>query len=434
MNILVDGYNLYSLHGTGIFRYSCELCRIIHLLGHNASLLFGIPHIHTAFLAKEMILQKIFIQDQKSSFQYGKKKEGIYKKILSSLKTVSLRGRNVYFTLTEEDKKIYDARIKFVSSIYNSCNIHTKSDIAFRFLNKFATINLSSKIDIYHKPYPVPCHIKKCKNIATIHDIIPLKRPHYVTTNVKKFYELIKMTIEKSDRIITISEASKQDILEYFPKSDERKINVVYQSSFIDDSIAKVPEDKVKKLVESIYGLSYKKYIIFYGAIEPKKNVARLISAAMKAKCEFPLVIVGKNGWLFEDVEQLLADIWRTPEGRARIMRFPYLPFEQLAMLISGAAACLFPSLYEGFGLPVIESMQLGCPVITSNVSSLPEVGGDSAHYVDPYSIGDIAAGIDAVCENEEYRCFLEKKGRIHSEKFSPKNYAATLNRIYTNL
>lgn len=160
----------------------------------------------------------------------------------------------------------------------------------------------------------------------------------------------------------------------------------------------------------------------------------RIISAALKSKCEYPFVIAGKNGWLFDDVSRLVSEILKTPSGREKILRIPFLPFEHLTMLVSGAAACVFPSLYEGFGLPVLESMQLGCPVITSNISSLPEIGGDAVHYVDPYSVDEIANGIDALCGNEEYRLALEEKGRIRAKMFSIKNYAQKINNIYTEV
>ncbi len=337
--------------------------------------------------------------------------------------------------LNESDKKIFDDRIQYVNGIYNQSDMHINSKILFSICKKFVSIRKTKNhIDIYHKPFQVPCYFKYAKNITTIHDIIPLKIPYATTVDIKKFYELTNHTIKKSDKIITVSESSKKDIIEYFNVKDEEKISVVYQSSYIDEKYINKETKDIQSFIRNVYGMSYKKYIIFYGAIEPKKNVHRIISAALKSKSDYPLVIVGKNGWLFDDVSQLVKHVRKTPSGKEKILRIPFLPFEHLTMLISGAAACVFPSIYEGCGLPVIESMQLGCPVITSNVSSLPEIGGDAVHYVDPYSVDEIANGIDAVCGNEEYRLALEEKGRIRAKMFSLDHYAQKLSKIYTEV
>lgn len=438
MKVLVDGYNLYLKNGTGISRYSRELCHVLDLLNHDIFLQFGIPRVRNEFLAKEIIFQKLSLEEDGSK-EKSHTHSSINKKLnklLSMVKNIDFMGENIFFSLNESDKKLLDDRIKYINGIYNESNIHIKADILFGICKKFIRIknNKKFKVDIYHKPYPIPCCLRYAKNITTIHDIIPLKIPYSTTVDIKKFYEITKRTIERSDKIITTSKSSKNDIIEYFNVRNEEKISVAYQSSHIDEIYINKDPATIQSFIESVYGLSYKKYIIFYGAIEPKKNVHRIISAALKSKCEYPLVIAGKNGWLFDDVSRLVSEILKTPSGREKILRIPFLPFEHLTMIVSGAAACVFPSLYEGFGLPVLESMQLGCPVITSNISSLPEIGGDAVHYVDPYSVDEIANGIDALCGNEEYRLALEEKGRIRAKMFSIKNYAQKINNIYTEV
>lgn len=437
MRVLVDAYNLYSKNGTGISKYTKELCRVLNFLNHDVFLQFGVPQSYNELLTKEIVFQKLYLEydDKREEARDFFNIERKIKKLLTLTSCINFIERNTFFPITENDKKIFDDRIKYINGVYNKSGIHIKSEILFNIFKKFINIkNSKNHIDIYHKPYQVPCFSKHAKNITTIHDLIPLKIPYSTTMDIKKFYELTNKTIKKSDKIITISESSKKDIIEYFNIRDEEKISVVYQSSFIDEKYINLCDTDIQNFINIAYGLYYKKYIIFYGAIEPKKNVYRIISAALKSKSGYPLVIAGKNGWLFDDVCQLVAEVQKTPSGKRKILRIPFLPFEHLAMLISGAAACVFPSLYEGFGLPVIESMQLGCPVITSNASSLPEIGGDAVHYVDPYSIDDIAHGIDAVCENEEYRLLLEKKGRERAKMFSLERYAQRLNEIYTEV
>lgn len=430
MKILVDAYNLYEKNGTGIARYTKELCKILNFLKFEVFLQFGLHDIKKDHLAKEILFQKLSIETDILKNNNRKTIEKKIKNIIKLFNNITFFEKNIYIDINKNDKFIFDERLRYVDGVFNDSGLHVKSSIKFYLFKNFLQIkNTNKKIDIYHKPYPFPCFLKKTKNITTIHDIIPLKIPYATSSNLNKYYDLLSESIKKSDKIITISEASKNDIIEYFKIKDEDKISVIYQSSQIDDLYTNKSVEEIQRYI-SKYGLIYKKYIVFYGAIEPKKNVARIISATLQSKCEYPLIIIGKDGWLYNDVSNLLQNL----KNDHRIIRAPFLPDEYLYMIISGAAACIFPSLYEGFGLPILESMQLGCAVITSNVSSLPEIGGDAVHYVDPYSISSISEGIDKVCENDNYRIMLEERGRVRAKLFSFNNYANKLKSIYENV
>ena len=160
-----------------------------------------------------------------------------------------------------------------------------------------------------------------------------------------------------------------------------------YQAVEIPAKYANKPADIVKQEVEGTFNLNYKGYMLFFGAIEPKKNVARLIEAYLGSGVEVPLVIVGKLGWKSEQELKLLnADVINYLEQvdnlmvtRKRIYRIEYASFPLLVSLIRGAKAVMFPSLYEGFGLPALEAMQLGTPVLSSTGGSMPEVCQDAA-------------------------------------------------------
>jgi glycosyltransferase involved in cell wall biosynthesis len=159
-----------------------------------------------------------------------------------------------------------------------------------------------------------------------------------------------------------------------------------------------------------------KPYILFVGTIQPRKNIAKLIEAVslLKEK-QVQLVVVGKKGWLWEE-------ILAAPEKFKIADRVKFLDFvtnEDLPILYKNALCFVLPSLYEGFGLPVLEAMKFGCPTVISNVSSLPEVGGDASLYFDPQSVDDIAEKLDKVISDEKLRAEMTEKGYNQVKKFS---------------
>jgi glycosyltransferase involved in cell wall biosynthesis len=179
--------------------------------------------------------------------------------------------------------------------------------------------------------------------------------------------------------------------------------------------------------------------MLFFGAIEPKKNVGRLIEAYLASKVETPLLIVGKIGWkseqelrlLNDDVTFYLEQMGSLTYRRRRIYQIDYAPFPLLVSLIKSAKCVLFPSLYEGFGLPILEAMKLGAPVLTSSEGSTPEVAGDGALLIDPYDTRALAEGIMALDSNAELRASLSEKGRRRAEAFSTDAYSRRLKNVY---
>ena len=159
-----------------------------------------------------------------------------------------------------------------------------------------------------------------------------------------------------------------------------------------------------------------------------KKNVLRLLQAFVNARTECKLVVVGKNGWLFEEEEKF----FENHRFSKRIVRIPYSDFLSIINLLKGARALVFPSLYEGFGLPVLEAMQIGTPVICSNAGSLPEVGGNAAHYIDPYSIHDITASIEKFSSKDDDDLNkMRLLGLDQAKKFSKDEYKNRLSSGY---
>ena len=172
------------------------------------------------------------------------------------------------------------------------------------------------------------------------------------------------------------------------------------------------------------------KYVLFVGNIEPKKNIKSLITAMSFVNPNIKLVIVGKKAWLWEDqlknVKKYLDD--------ERVVFMDFIDDDELSVLYRNASCLVFPSLYEGFGLPVLEAMQHNCPVICSGITSLPEVAGDAALYIDTYDYKDIRNKISAILHNPELRMDMIEKGKKRVEFFSPENYARRLESAYSSL
>lgn len=218
-----------------------------------------------------------------------------------------------------------------------------------------------------------------------------------------------KYSLKKAKKIITISNSSKNDIINEY-KVNPSKVSVVYLG------IKELEASKMtKKEFIDKYNLD-KPYILFVGTIQPRKNVAKLIEAFSKVKkSDLELVIVGRKGWDYEETLAAPKKFNVSP----RVKFFENVSNEELPLFYENAKLFVLPSLYEGFGLPILEAMRFGCPVITSNISSLPEAGGDAAKYFDPNSADDIAEKIDMVLSDSSTKDSMVKKGYEQIKKFS---------------
>jgi glycosyltransferase involved in cell wall biosynthesis len=314
---------------------------------------------------------------------------------------------------------------------WNVPSLYSASKAAFQVTGATSQVSLPGT-DIAHWTYPLPLRIKGACNVYTLHDLVPLRLP-YTTADVKRaYYRLCKNIATEADHILTVSECSRRDIIDILGVEEHRVTNL-YQPSDTVALLADVEEAEIARYVEGLLKVGLREYFLFFGAIEPKKNIARLIEAYLGSAINSPLVIVGAPGWGSERDVKLLKSLLAL-DGRKRILWLDYLPREMLVKLIAGARATLFPSLYEGFGLPVAESMALGTPVITSNVSSLPEVAGDAAITVNPYDSNAIANAIQQVDADADLRAEMSKKGIEQAAIFSPQAYMERLKTVYDAL
>lgn len=251
--------------------------------------------------------------------------------------------------------------------------------------------------------------------IPTIVSVMDLSYLHYPQTFKKNdLYQLTKWTeysVKKAKKVITISNSSKNDIIKYYKVRPE-KVKVVHLG--LKNLSMNAPSEKDLKE----FGVN-QKFILFVGTLQPRKNISRLIEAFSRLPKEISsdhqLVIIGKKGWLYED-------ILSAPEKynvKDKVVFLDYISDEDLPNFYRKAEVFVLPSLYEGFGLPVLEAMRYGCPVITSSVSSLPEAGGDAAQYFKPEDVDDIKKSIEKVLTDSALREKMIERGREHYKKFT---------------
>lgn len=253
------------------------------------------------------------------------------------------------------------------------------------------------------------------KSVVTIHDLGFEYLSEYHQFPQKLYLDkATKFAARYATQLIAVSRATKRDLIKRFDVPEE-KITVVYEG--VDQEKFKVQSSKLKtEEVKRKYDIRGD-YILFVGTIQPRKNLRRLVEAFSKiANKDLELVIVGRPGWMFEEIYSAPHDFG----VEERVKFLGHVEDEDLADLYRGASCFVLPSLYEGFGLPVLEAMASGIPVVTSCTSSLPEVGGDAAVYVDPYKVSSISAGLAGVIGGSEgFRRSLTRKGFRQVEKFS---------------
>lgn len=239
--------------------------------------------------------------------------------------------------------------------------------------------------------------------------------------------------LENSDAVVSVSEFSKREILSIFPQY-ENKIYVTHQPvPVFSKDLSFMECGGLEDAVLAANNLSKKNYLFYVGYIEKRKNIGRIIQAymALKNKIDIPLVLAGE---LDKSDDELVRMLRSVKEKKTNIIYLGYVSSMEKMILLKNARAFVFPSLYEGFGLPPIEAFQLGTPVLTSNVTSLPEVCGDAAVYVDPYDFDSIRHGLTEVANNESLRAELVRKGNERIDLFSMEKYQKRLYNVLAAL
>lgn len=278
---------------------------------------------------------------------------------------------------------------------------------------------IKEKIDLFLSPYYKGPFLSHCKLVITIHDMTPflpfLPRPPRNRLYISLQKYLSNLMAKRADLIITDSTNSKKDIIRLF-KLPEEKIKIVYIG--LEERFYPIKDNSILEKIRKVYGIA-KNYILYIGNLKPHKNVSGLIKAYNMLpgylKENYQLVIVAKRDRNFKDLFNLCKGLKITD----KVIFIDFVKDDDLPALYGSAIVFVFPSFYEGFGLPVLEAMACGAPVITSSVASLPEVTGNAAKLVNPYNIEEISRAIEELLVSLYLREDLAMKGLRQARNFS---------------
>ena len=429
--ICIDAYNLGMPKGSGIATYARNLQTNLKGMGHETQLLFS----SNLDADPTDLMRQVTLLDAGAVAPSNR----VRAVIRSLARPPRLQAWPVARTSDVITRDI-EHRFPPCDQVWVGRDVFHKANRAFFTFGWMSPVTLGSesRTDLAHWTCAVPIYEPRIPNVYTIHDLIPLRLPFTTLDNKRGFYALCQAMIARGERIVTVSEQSRADIVRMLGAPEDKVVNT-YQSVDAPEALLRTPDAEVAAQLENVFDLGWRDYFLYFGAIEPKKNVPRIIEAYLRSGVAAPLVIIGGRTWLKDQQDDLLYDdlIQRSvlKDGvlkRAdRVRSYDYMPYRLLVSLIRGARATLFPSLYEGFGLPVLESMVMGTPVLTSTESSLPEVAGEAAILVDPYEVDAIRRGILELDADETLRNELSAKGRVQAAKFSPERYRERLAEAY---
>lgn len=291
---------------------------------------------------------------------------------------------------------------------------------------------LQRNIDLYHglsHEIPVGIQSTGIRSVVTIHDLIFERYPEqYNPADVRIYRSKFQNACQHADKIIAISKATKQDIAEYY-EIPERRITVCYQSCH--ESFLQCAGQEAKDRLRALYKLP-EQFYLYVGSVIERKNLLLICKAmqVLKSKMNIPVVVVGTGGKYMQQVKEYL----RANGLEERVIflseRGPVTQ-AQLPALYQMCLALLYPSISEGFGIPVLEAMSSHVPVITSKTSCMPETGGDAAYYIDPFSVEEMAFAMNKLAKDADTRAGMIERGNTQAAKFSQEATAAQVMAVY---
>lgn len=426
MRVALDGYNMAMVHGTGVATYGVSLAQTLQGMGMQVDGIFGLD------VGRDPATRELLFFDNLGEGHRATESELHRSVACQMLLNWRVRLRDVPLS-DHVEKRAFAARLPNFSRLLSWPFLFELAQARFKIFKSILTVTMRDPPEIMHWTYPIPIRMKGSKNIYTIHDLVPLRLPYATLDDKRFYYRLVRWCVEHGDHICTVSESSRADILSRFAVSPEKVTNT-YQVSPVPADVAASSQAENARMIQHMFGLAEKDYFLFFGALDPKKNLHRIIDAFLTANPGCQLVVVVARDWGMEGTGRTKAATVADPLKflkRPGVLHLDYLPRSILFRLVRSAKAVLFPSLFEGFGLPALEAIQLGTPVIASNVSSLPEVVGEAGLLVDPYDVRDIAAAITEITDNADCYARLCAGGPAQIEKFSEARYRARLGEMY---
>jgi glycosyltransferase involved in cell wall biosynthesis len=320
------------------------------------------------------------------------------------------------------------ANLRITPDIFRIAQIH------FDIHRSFVPLRSQHPPAVMHWSYPLPIRLAGCPNVVTVHDVIPLRHPDLSPIKRSRWRRLLMRLRQEADHIVTVSEASRRDIIRELGWPEARVTNTYQSVELPDWSVAEA--DAATRAATESAGVEKGKYMLHIGTIERRKNIARLIEAHRASGIPQPLVLAGPEGWE-ADTELLPLS---GPHRESRVIRMPWLERRTLLALLRGARALVAPSLAEGFGLPAVEAMALGVPVMTSAIDAsgaagaTAEIAGEAALLVDPTDVREMAQGLRALATDDALCSHYIALGSCRARYFSRDAHAERLKELYTEV
>lgn len=425
VNICIDGFNLALPKGTGVATYARTLAQTLHLCNHDVDILYG---LNIPQKAPNDLKEVLFFNELGSGNASRAPKVFSPRWWIEATNLPKQRANEIYLSGRVEMRGTKN-RLPVHNRLFNIRNLFERAHRHYKNTKKFLEICLPSAPTIMHWTYPLPIQIKNSINIYTIHDVVPLSLPQTTLDNKNYYYKLIRNICRKNHPIVTVSNASKEKLLSFFPYAK----HLVYNTYQTVDPIFTGKTENIydnQSEIKKLFNITPESYFIFFGSLEPKKNIGRLIEAFLMSSSTRKLVIVGAMGWKNENELRFL----KRGIDLKKIIYIDYLPSSLLVTILKNARALLFPSIAEGFGLPVLEAFNCGTPVISSHEGGLSEVAGNAALIVDAYNIQSIIEGINTLDVNDTLCTSLQEKGYERAKYFSMDTYSNRLKITYREI
>lgn len=348
--------------------------------------------------------------------------------IIKNLLSIDSKNEYIFYSWGNVEKKL----IKYLSKYQNLKLKIIKIPHLLMFLRDKLRFLLggiiASSADIFFSPdFTLPLFLKTKRKFVVVHDLAFMLYPEFYDKNTNIFRKKVSYSIKIADKILADSINTKKDIIKYFSASND-KIKVIYAGVSEEFQTQKNVQE-IKK-IKIKYNL--KKYILSVGTLQPRKNYIKLIEAFCLIKDTYPdlsLVIAGGRGWLCEEVFEKI----NNPELKEKIIITNFINKEELVCLYQAAEVLAFPSIYEGFGIPILEAFASKIPVVCSMISSLPEVAGPAALYFNPHLPKEISQKITEIISKPYLREDLIKKGTERLKEFSWRKSAEKILEIFEN-
>lgn len=378
--------------------------------------------------------------DAKRAYQNGTGLGHYSRTLITSLAT--FYAGHEYYLCAPRVTNRYD-----ISAFKNIHNVtpHTFPSLKFRSLWRSNWVKKDLKkiqADIYHglsHEIPVGIQHTGIKSVVTIHDLIFERYPNqYKWIDVQIYRSKFTYACRHADHVIAISKQTKDDIIKYY-KIAADKISICYQSC--NPIFEHKASEQEKQKVKHLYKLP-NQFFLYVGSIIERKNLLNICKAyaQLKGKLDIPLIVIGDGGSYKKEVKTYLAEnrldsqIFFLSESSAAKSSPSFQSAADFPAIYQLSSGLVYPSVFEGFGIPVLEALWSGTPVITSNTSCLPETGGDAAYYVDPYLPEEIAAGLLRLATDRQLVKEMKEKGYAHAQNFTPEKCAAAVMQVYLRL